>query len=153
MLLNNHLRITQLLNKTNQFNLRTRRLSSVKLLEWINFKNNHLWSYRVSDKFGDHGLTGIASIRIDNKNIYVEDFILSCRVLGYGIENAILSHLVKESKKLCKTKLVLELNKTKKNYPIEKFLKESSLNQISDKCYEWNLNKNLPFPNLIRVKN
>ena len=55
-------RATQLLNKTNQMNLSTRRMSEAELAAWAEQKHHRLWTVRVSDKFGDAGLTGIVSL-------------------------------------------------------------------------------------------
>ena len=148
---NNLLRISQLINKTNQFNLKTRRMTVIELSEWVSLKENFLWSYRVLDKFGDHGLTGIGSFTINGQDIIVEDFVLSCRVLGYGIENAILCHLIKESRKLNKQNLIIELLKTEKNDPIEKFLNQSELFKINNNSYLWDLNKDIRFPKTIQI--
>jgi FkbH-like protein len=148
---NNLLRISQLINKTNQFNLKTRRMTVIELSEWVSLKENFLWSYRVLDKFGDHGLTGIGSFTINGQDIIVEDFVLSCRVLGYGIENAILCHLIKESRKLNKQNLIIELLKTEKNDPIEKFLNQSDLFKVNNNSYLWDLNKDIRFPKTIQI--
>ena len=75
-------RATQLLNKTNQMNLSTRRLSETELMAWAEQDPHRLWTLRVSDKFGDAGLTGIVSLEIQDRRAQIVDFILSCRVLG-----------------------------------------------------------------------
>src|SRR5262249_10510123 len=58
-------RVVQLLNKTNQFNLTTRRVTEAELMAWVAEPGRRLWTFRVSDKFGDSGLTGIASLTRD----------------------------------------------------------------------------------------
>ncbi|MGB5750724.1 MAG: HAD-IIIC family phosphatase [Desulfobacterales bacterium] len=84
-------RAAQLLNKTNQMNLSTRRMSEAELMAWAEAKNHMLWTLRVSDKFGDAGLTGIVSLEIQDQNAQIVDFILSCRVMGRKIEEAMLA--------------------------------------------------------------
>jgi FkbH-like protein len=84
-------RATQLLNKTNQMNLSTRRLSEAELMAWSEQKHCRLWTLRVSDKFGDAGLAGIVSLEIQDHNAQIVDFILSCRVMGRKIEEAMLA--------------------------------------------------------------
>jgi FkbH-like protein len=83
-------RATQLLNKTNQMNLSTRRLSESELMAWAEQEHHRLWTLRVSDKFGDAGLTGIVSLEIQDQSAQIVDFILSCRVLGRNIEETML---------------------------------------------------------------
>ena len=56
-------RATQLLNKTNQMNLRTRRMTEAELLAWAGDRCHELWVVHVSDKLGDAGLTGILGAR------------------------------------------------------------------------------------------
>ena len=58
-------RVAQLLNKTNQMNLSTRRMSDADLHMWASEKDRRTWAFRVSDKFGDSGLTGILSLELD----------------------------------------------------------------------------------------
>ncbi|MGD9301099.1 MAG: HAD-IIIC family phosphatase [Desulfobacterales bacterium] len=93
-------RASQLLNKTNQMNLSTRRMSEAELMAWTADKRHRLWTLRVSDKFGDAGLTGIVSIKIQDQSAQIVDFILSCRVMGRKIEDVMLAtaiHHARES--------------------------------------------------------
>lgn len=76
-------RVAQLTQKTNQFNLTTRRYTETDIQQMID-KCADVWTLTVSDKFGDYGLTGVIII-VDNK---IDTFLMSCRVLGKGIENA-----------------------------------------------------------------
>ena len=87
-------RATQLLNKTNQMNLSTRRLSEAELMAWAQEDHHRLWTLRVSDKFGDAGLTGIVSLEIKDHSAQIVDFILSCRVLGRKIEETMLAIVI-----------------------------------------------------------
>jgi FkbH-like protein len=83
-------RAAQLLNKTNQMNLSTRRMSEAELAAWAEPGHRRLWTFRVSDRFGDAGLTGIASIEVQGRMAQIVDFVMSCRVMGRGIEEAML---------------------------------------------------------------
>ena len=86
-------RTTQLLNKTNQMNLRTRRMSEPELMEWSSAKGRELWSVTVSDKLGDAGLTGIVGIETERAVATVTDYVLSCRVMGRRVEAVSYTHL------------------------------------------------------------
>lgn len=82
----NHLeRITQLINKTNQFNLTTKRyeLAEVKAL----MQHSSVYDFSVKDKFGDTGIVGVVIIKENT----IDTFVMSCRVLGRGIEERVLS--------------------------------------------------------------
>ena len=83
-------RAVQLLNKTNQMNLSTRRLSEQKFNNWIQIHSNNLWTIRAADKFGDYGIIGILSISIKDNEATLVDFILSCRVVGRCIEETMI---------------------------------------------------------------
>lgn len=108
-------RIHQLLNKTNQMNLSTRRLSEKELSDWKNKSFNKLWSIRAKDKFGDYGIIGIISISIKNKSAKLEDFILSCRVVGRDIEKVMIEFVKDYCQKLKLNKIKGKYLKTKKN--------------------------------------
>ena len=111
----NLLRTHQLLNKTNQMNLTTRRLSEKELNNWCKNTSNKLWTINATDKFGDYGIIGIVSLSIENRTAKIIDFILSCRVVGRSIEEV----MIKFIKDYCKIKKIKKINgkylKTKKN--------------------------------------
>ena len=140
-------RCLQLLNKTNQMNLSTRRLNEKEFSNWINKSSNHLWTIRAKDKFGDYGIIGILSLSMKNKIVHVVDFILSCRVVGRCIEDVLIEFL----KDFCRYHKISKINgeykKTSKNSLIYEFLKK--LNIINDKKFSFVLlskknNVNLP---------
>jgi len=111
----NLLRTHQLLNKTNQMNLSTRRLSEKELNSWKNKPLNKLWTIRAKDKFGDYGIIGILSISTKNKSTKIEDFILSCRVVGRDIEKVMIEFLKDYCRNANIEKIVGKYIKTKKN--------------------------------------
>jgi len=84
-------RAAQLFNKTNQMNLSTRRMPEAELMAWAEQAQHRLWTLRVADKFGDAGLTGIISLEMQDRSARIVDFILSCRVMGRKIEDAMLA--------------------------------------------------------------
>jgi FkbH-like protein len=120
-------RATQLLNKTNQLNLRTRRLSEVEFLDWSQRPGNEVWTASVSDRFGDSGLTGLVSISVDGDTARVEDFVLSCRVMGRRVEDAMTWAAAGRARALGATMLSAELLPTKKNTPCRRYFDESPL--------------------------
>ena len=85
-------RVAQLLNKTNQMNLTTRRMTEGEIREWVEADGHYLWTCRVGDRFGDSGLVGIVSVAMEEGECTIVDFILSCRVMGRRIEDAMLTH-------------------------------------------------------------
>jgi len=85
-------RVAQLLAKTNQFNLTTRRHSEAEIAAMIEGGAVALW-LRLADRFGDNGLVGAAIAQADGACWRVDTFLLSCRVIGRGAEGALLAEL------------------------------------------------------------
>ena len=83
-------RIAQMTQKTNQFNLTTQRYSEADVRQLLD-NQWKIYCIRVSDKFGDNGITGAVFIT-DNS---IENILLSCRILGKGIETAFIKFVFK----------------------------------------------------------
>jgi FkbH-like protein len=83
-----------LIGKTNQFNLTTRRHNDAQVQAFAASAGHVVYAARVKDRFGDHGLVGTAIVAKDADVWTVDTLLLSCRVLGRGVETAILSALV-----------------------------------------------------------
>ncbi len=146
-------RTAQLLNKTNQMNLKTRRMTESELLEWLKEKNHKLWTFRVSDKFGESGLTGIISLEVTNKVGEIVDFILSCRVFGRYIEEAMLSTVVRYGQIIGLDEIVAKYIPTAKNKPCLRFLERSGLEHNADNIFIWNVNDSYKVPPYIELEN
>lgn len=116
-------RAAQLLNKTNQMNLSTRRLSEAELMAWAEESHRRFWTLRVSDRFGDAGLTGILSLELRDRKAQIVDFILSCRVLGRKIEEAMLSMAIRHAQALGAGEVYARYIPTSKNKPCFDFFK------------------------------
>ena len=116
-------RAAQLLNKTNQMNLSTRRMAEAELMEWAAHHHRKLWTVRVSDRFGEAGLTGIVSLEIQDRRAQIVDFILSCRVLGRNIEEAMLSTAIRYAQASGVEDVYARYIPTSKNKPCFDFFK------------------------------
>ena len=86
-------RVSQLTLRTNQFNLTTIRRSETEIKQIIDGDGCEGLTVRVSDRFGDYGLVGSVLYKSDKTTLRAETFLLSCRVLGRGVEHKIVSHL------------------------------------------------------------
>ena len=124
-------RATQLLNKTNQMNLRTRRMSNPELAAWALEPDHRLLVFRVADKFGDYGLVGIASLSFGRaaRTAEIEDFVLSCRVMGRKVEETMLHVLAALAKTAGALSMSAEYLATAKNQPCLRFLEGSGMTQ------------------------
>jgi FkbH-like protein len=123
---NNIDRTVQLLNKTNQMNLSTRRLSKEELRDWLSSPSNYMRVVYSRDKFGDSGLIGVVSLSEDSwDSVSIVDFVLSCRVMNRMIEEAMLYIAINLAKEL-KVRAVYAVYKpTEKNSPCLEFFKRS----------------------------
>ena len=115
-------RISQLTLKTNQFNITTRRYQEEDIRKFSQDKDKIVECAQVQDKFGDNGITGVYIINKDNKLQWtIDTFLLSCRVIGRGVEDGILYQIIEKARKEGVSKVRGEYIKTKKNKPAENF--------------------------------
>ena len=87
-------RFVQLINKSNQFNLTTRRYSAEEIDALRSDRGVDLFSVTVGDKFGDYGLVGVCILKSEGGLARIDSLLMSCRVLGRGIETVMLAHAV-----------------------------------------------------------
>ena len=145
-------RVSQLFNKTNQMNLTTRRMTEEEILDWVKEKNRRIWTFRVSDKFGDSGLTGLIAIESEKTEIKVTDFVLSCRVMGRKIEEIMLYIVSEYGRKRSLKKVTASYLMTKKNNPCYIFWKQSGFKHDKNTdTFTWNLEKQYPQPEGIKI--
>lgn len=88
-------RVSQLILKTNQFNLTTRRETERQIGEFASNTANYAKCFRLTDKFGDNGVVGVAlaSVPPNSGVLEIDSFLLSCRVLGRGLEDLMLGDI------------------------------------------------------------
>jgi len=109
-------RITQLINKTNQFNLTTRRYTDDEVAAVMDDPAAFGLQIRLIDRFGDNGIVSIIIGRLQpDKNVIIDTWLMSCRVLGRQMEEATLNLVAAEAKRLGGHSLVGEYRPTKKN--------------------------------------
>ncbi|HUA33215.1 MAG TPA: HAD-IIIC family phosphatase [Candidatus Binataceae bacterium] len=148
-------RTAQLLNKTNQMNLRTRRLSASELSLWAEDPEHLTLVFRVSDRFGDYGLVGIGSLAFDrvNRRCELADFVLSCRVMGRKVEQAMLCALAERARAAGSSILSAEFIPTSRNSPGLTFLKASGMMEDpGGRVYSLELNKPQSYPQCISLR-
>lgn len=146
-------RVEQLFNKTNQMNLSSRRLTRGEIESWERSPDNFMWTFSVSDRFGDSGLVGIASAARVKDTLQIVDFILSCRVFGRRIENAMMSTVVLKARELAVKKVRAEYLPTPKNKPTLRFLSDSGLSaEKSGSAFEWGASIPYPLPRGIAIR-
>jgi FkbH-like protein len=87
-------RIVQLANKTNQFNLTTIRYAQCDLERAMDDPNVVTFQFRLKDVYGDNGIIALLLGRLQGNDLVVESWLMSCRVLGRQVEEAVLNLLV-----------------------------------------------------------
>ena len=118
-------RISQLTNRTNQFNLSTKRRSEVEIEDLMNSPDVTVWAIEVSDRFGDYGLVGVVISKENGKTLFIDTLLLSCRVLGRNVEDAILCGLKEFCKEKNLNKIEAKFYPTEKNIPFLNFIEKS----------------------------
>lgn len=92
-------RVAQLINKSNQFNLTTKRRSETELSGLISDPRYSGFSMRLSDRFGDHGLISVVICNLDdNRTLNIDTWLMSCRVLKRQVEEQVLNWIVSMAK-------------------------------------------------------
>ena len=86
-------RITQLINKTNQFNLTTRRMTRSEVEDLLSREDTATTCVRLADRFGDSGLISVMICRRDGDTMQVDLWAMSCRVFKRGVEHLMANHL------------------------------------------------------------
>jgi FkbH-like protein len=109
-------RIVQLINKSNQFNLTTKRYTDEDVLAVMADPNAFGLQLRLLDRFGDNGVIAIIIGRLqENKDLTIDTWLMSCRVLGRQVEPTTLNLIAQEAAKLGARRLLGEYIPTKKN--------------------------------------
>ena len=107
-------RIVQLINKTNQFNLTTRRRGDAEVRALL-AAGAYTQAMRASDRFGDSGLTGVLIAIPEGGGLRVDTWLMSCRVLGRRLEEAMFAALVRYAAENRYTHITGEYIPTAKN--------------------------------------
>ncbi len=125
-------RVAQLTERTNQFNFTTIRRTAAEIGALLAGGKLECLTVDVSDRFGDYGLTGVALFRPFGwqakapapHTLEIDTLLLSCRVLGRGVEHRVLAHLAQEALRRGLNTVTATLKLTAKNEPARRFLHE-----------------------------
>ena len=91
-------RATQLINKSNQFNLTTRRKSTADVLAAMTAPDWVTLTVSLADRFGDNGLISVVLAKVDGDTLDIDTWLMSCRVLKRGVERFLLNLIVAEAR-------------------------------------------------------
>lgn len=114
-------RVLQLINKTNQMNMRLRRMTPAFFDEWLSKSMG--WSVRATDTLGDNGIIGFIGIEPSFDECVLTDFILSCRMIGRGAEEKMWEFIVAEVAKHGIHKITPIVSVSERNVLCREFIK------------------------------
>jgi FkbH-like protein len=150
-------RVSQLTQKTNQFNLTTRRYSEGDISSFVKGDDTDVFFLRLRDRISDLGLIGVAIVKYNGKQAEIDTFLLSCRAIGRGAEEALLSHVFTIAKLRGCIRIVGEFIPTPKNSLAADFYRRQGFKLVAEsiQASDWELsldNSNISAPKWITVK-
>jgi FkbH-like protein len=140
-------RIVQLINKTNQFNLTTRRYTEAQVAALMEDRKVLTYQMRLKDRFGDNGIIAILIAKLNAEGeLVVDTWLMSCRVLGRQVEESSLNLLVEGAKSLGVPRIIGEFVPTGRNKMVEALYRNLGfchLNTATDGRSTWSLDVKL----------
>ena len=124
-------RVAQLIQRSNQFNFRTQRLSEADC-EAAMRANEVTLGARLTDKFGDYGLISAIVCETDGGDLFVREFVMSCRVLKRGVEEYLVNALFSECGRRGLKGIKGEYITSSKNAMVKNFFKDFGFAQIAN---------------------
>ena len=134
-------RISQLTQKTNQMNLTTRRYTEADIQGFVNSSASHVFSVASKDRFGDNGIVGVFILKNNASECIIDTFLLSCRVIGRKIEDAMIAFIAEFAKKRGVNTLIGEYIPTAKNKPAADMYEKHKFKKIDDTLFSAELEK------------
>ena len=117
-------RVAQLTQRTSQFNFTTRRRSEAEVRDFVQRPGARCMAVRVADRFGDYGLVGVLMYKDAGDRYRVDTLLLSCRVLGRGVEHALVAWLGARALEDAKAFVAFGYKATPKNRPALEFIRD-----------------------------
>jgi FkbH-like protein len=145
-------RIVQLINKTNQFNLTTRRHADAEVRALL-AAGAYTQAMRTSDRFGDSGLTGVLIAVPEGAGLRVDTWLMSCRVLGRRLDEAMFAALVRYASENRYTHITGEYIPTAKNSQVADLYVRlgcvAAGQEGERRLFVWEMGKVFPAPSMI----
>jgi FkbH-like protein len=125
-------RIVQLISKSNQFNLTTRRYNELDIKEFEENLNYFTRQIRLKDVFGDNGMIGVVICKKNSDSWEIDTWLMSCRVLGRQVEIAVLQDIVENAKRLGAVEIIGTYLSTKRNVMVKNHYEKLGFKQIKN---------------------
>jgi FkbH-like protein len=147
-------RVTQLINKTNQCNVTTIRRDIAELQELVNSPDCAVLAFSVSDRFGEYGLVGVVIGRSTNAPPdawLIDSFLMSCRVLGRGVETAMLALSVELLRHRKPSQIIATFIPSGRNDRVAGLFSDHRFVTVGENTFELSPNIELAVPSHITV--
>ncbi|MDE6713477.1 MAG: FkbH domain-containing protein, partial [Lachnospiraceae bacterium] len=129
-------RIAQLSQRSNQFNLRTVRYTEEETARLAEDDRYITLYFTLKDKFGDHGLISIVVMKKEEDTLFIENWLMSCRVLKRTMEAFVVNTMLEEAQKADAVRIVGEYIRTPKNAMVEHLYEEMGFHTLGEGKYE-----------------
>ena len=129
-------RVTQLINKTNQFNVTTIRYGEEDVHALANSECSDVLTVHMADKYGEQGLVSVMILRYEKCEAIIDSFLMSCRVMGRKAETEIISKVKNLLKKKGIKTIRAKYIKTAKNKPVEELFEKVGFSLLSGNAFE-----------------
>ena len=117
-------RVVQLIQRSNQFNLRTIRYSESEIESISNSDQHKTFYFTLKDKYGNHGIVSLIILSKDASSLFIDTWIMSCRVLKRSMESYVLNRIIKFARENGFEYLIGEYIPSKKNILVADLYKE-----------------------------
>jgi FkbH-like protein len=145
-------RVAQLTNKTNQFNVTTIRRTEADIRSLLASGDHLVRAIRVTDKFGEYGLVGVAIVDTSADEWDIDTFLMSCRVLSRGIETAFLATLADEARAAGATSMRGRYVPTQKNVLVKDLFPDHGFSEVSSGEFRADLDAITSKPEYVMVR-
>jgi FkbH-like protein len=132
-------RAAQMCQRTNQFNLTTRRYTAAELEGMLRSAESEVHVLSVKDRFGDSGITGLGILKLNGDSAEVDSLLLSCRVLGRRVEDVLLHVLAERARERGLRYLVGRYIPTAKNLQVASFYPQRGFEAVGDGVFRFDL--------------
>lgn len=131
-------RAVELINRTNQFNLCGSRTTFREMQGWLNSSDHRIVIGQAEDKFGSMGIVCIAVVQLAGNAARIPVFVLSCRVIGYGIESAVLNYVCATAQAAGAESVIGQMKLTSHNEPCRRMYPDAGFAQQDDGSWRSN---------------
>jgi FkbH-like protein len=139
-------RVAQLTQKTNQFNLTTIRYTEGQIASLAADPTTEVHALRLRDRFADLGLVGVAIVRHATGRATIDTLLMSCRVLGRGVEDAFIAHVAATAAERGAGAISGTYRATAKNAQVASFYRKHGFVATADDGASWELDLSGPLP-------